>query len=79
MIVRLADEQDAPGLVELARQVEDWFAPAEAAAPGPEGGSRQVYRKTIADKHARQPESLARVVPVRLSQAGCGYDSGDTA
>jgi GNAT superfamily N-acetyltransferase len=24
------------------------FAPAEAAPPGPEGGSRQVYRKTIA-------------------------------
>jgi GNAT superfamily N-acetyltransferase len=24
------------------------FVPAEAAAPGPEGGSRQVYRKTIA-------------------------------
>jgi ribosomal protein S18 acetylase RimI-like enzyme len=23
------------------------FTPAEAAAPGPEGGSRQVYRKTI--------------------------------
>jgi GNAT superfamily N-acetyltransferase len=29
------------------------FAPAEAAAPGPEGGSRQVYRKAIAGKHAR--------------------------
>ena len=29
------------------------FAPAEAAAPSPEGGSRQVYRKAIADKHAR--------------------------
>jgi GNAT superfamily N-acetyltransferase len=29
------------------------FTPAEAVAPGPEGGSRQVYRKTIADKHAR--------------------------
>jgi ribosomal protein S18 acetylase RimI-like enzyme len=27
MIVRLADEQDAPGLVELARQVEEWFGP----------------------------------------------------
>ena len=23
------------------------FTPAEAAAPGPEGGSRQVYRKTV--------------------------------
>jgi GNAT superfamily N-acetyltransferase len=23
------------------------FAPAEAAAPGPEGGSRQVYRKSV--------------------------------
>jgi len=23
------------------------FVPAEAAAPGPEGGSRQVYRKTV--------------------------------
>jgi ribosomal protein S18 acetylase RimI-like enzyme len=23
------------------------FTPAEAAAPGPEGGSRQVYRKTM--------------------------------
>ena len=23
------------------------FSPAEAAAPGPEGGSRQVYRKTV--------------------------------
>jgi GNAT superfamily N-acetyltransferase len=29
------------------------FAPAEAAAPGPEGGSRQVYRKAIVGKHAR--------------------------
>lgn len=29
------------------------FFPAEAAAPGPEGGSRQVYRKAIAGKHAR--------------------------
>jgi hypothetical protein len=29
------------------------FTPAEAAAPRPEGGSRQVYRKTIAYKHAR--------------------------
>ena len=28
------------------------FAPAEAAAPGPDGGSRQVYRKAIAGKHA---------------------------
>lgn len=23
------------------------FTPAEAAAPGPEGGSRQIYRKTV--------------------------------
>lgn len=30
------------------------FTPAEAAAPRPEGGSRQVYRKIIAYKHARQ-------------------------
>ena len=29
------------------------FTPAEAAAPRPEGGSRQVYRKTIAYTHAR--------------------------
>ena len=33
MIVRLADEQDAPGLVELARQVEEWFGPM-AGDPG---------------------------------------------
>jgi hypothetical protein len=30
------------------------FTPAEAAAPRPEGGSRQAYRKTIAYTHARQ-------------------------
>jgi hypothetical protein len=29
------------------------FTPSEAAAPRPEGGSRQVYRKTIAYTHAR--------------------------
>jgi hypothetical protein len=29
------------------------FTPAEAAAPRPEGGSGQVYRKTIAHTHAR--------------------------
>ena len=33
MIVRLADEQDAPGLIELARKVEDWFGPM-AGDPG---------------------------------------------
>ena len=33
MIVRLADEQDAPGLVEPARQVEEWFGPM-AGDPG---------------------------------------------
>jgi GNAT superfamily N-acetyltransferase len=33
MIVRLADEQDAPALIELASQVEDWFGPM-AGDPG---------------------------------------------
>ena len=33
MIIRLADEQDAPGLIELASQVEDWFGPM-AGDPG---------------------------------------------
>jgi hypothetical protein len=33
MIVRLAREQDAPGLIELARQLEDWFG-AMAGDPG---------------------------------------------
>jgi GNAT superfamily N-acetyltransferase len=26
------------------------FSPAESAAPGPEGGSRQVYRKIVTDR-----------------------------
>jgi len=29
------------------------FVPAEAEAPGPEGGSRQIYRKAIAGMHTR--------------------------
>ncbi|MBB4892630.1 hypothetical protein FHS39_001641 [Streptomyces olivoverticillatus] len=40
MIVRLAQEQDVPGFLALAGQGEHW-----ATAPGPEGGSRQKYRR----------------------------------
>ncbi|SDJ43992.1 GNAT family N-acetyltransferase [Streptomyces indicus] len=42
---------DHPGAVESGARVfyeRLGFTPAEAAEPGPEGGSRQVYRKAIA-------------------------------
>lgn len=38
-------EGEPPAFVALAAQVG--FVPAEAADPGPEGGPRRVYRKTI--------------------------------
>ncbi|MFC8595955.1 hypothetical protein [Streptomyces atroolivaceus] len=46
MIVRLAQEQDLTGLLGPAAQVEDWFGPM-VEEPGPEGGSRQVYRRPV--------------------------------
>jgi len=42
---------DHPGAVAAGARVfyeRLGFAPAEAAVPGPEGGSRQVFRKTVA-------------------------------
>lgn len=42
---------DHPGAVESGARVfyeRLGFTPAEAADPGPEGGSRQVYRRTVA-------------------------------
>ena len=57
MIVRLADEQDAPGLIELARQVEDWFGPM-AGDPG--------FRVAL-DRHIGRATAL---VAVNAGQAG---------
>ncbi|MFJ4839118.1 GNAT family N-acetyltransferase [Streptomyces sp. NPDC088746] len=42
---------DHPGAVDSGARVfyeRLGFSPAEAAEPGPEGGSRQVYRRTVA-------------------------------
>jgi hypothetical protein len=57
MIVRLADEQDAPGLIELVRQVEDWFGPM-AGDPG--------FRAAL-DRHIGRGTAL---VAVNAGQAG---------
>ena len=57
MIVRLADEQDAPGLIELARQVEDWFGPM-AGDPG---------FRAVLDRHIGPGTAL---VAVDAGQAG---------
>lgn len=61
VFVRVAEEHDLSGFLGLAAQVEDWFGPmvedvafeslgftaGEAADPGPEGGSRQIYRLLV--------------------------------
>ncbi|MFV2175268.1 GNAT family N-acetyltransferase [Actinomadura sp. LOL_016] len=41
---------DHPGATESGARIfyeRSGFTPAQAADPGPEGGSRQVYRKTV--------------------------------
>jgi GNAT superfamily N-acetyltransferase len=57
MIVRLAGEQDAPGLTELASQVEDWFGPM-AGDPG---------FRVVPDRHIGRGTAL---VAVDAGQAG---------
>ena len=57
MIVRLAGEQDAPGLIELASQVEDWFGPM-AGDPG---------FRAVLDRHIGRGTAL---VAVDAGQAG---------
>jgi ribosomal protein S18 acetylase RimI-like enzyme len=57
MIVRLASEQDVPGLLDLARQVEPWFGPM-ADDPG--------FRAVLA-RHIRRGTAL---VAVAAGQAG---------
>jgi GNAT superfamily N-acetyltransferase len=57
MIVRLAGEQDAPGLIELASQVEDWFGPM-AGDPG---------FRVVLDRHIGRGTAL---VAMDAGQAG---------
>lgn len=57
MIVRLALKQDAPGLIDLARQVEDWFGPM-AGDPG---------FRAVLDRHIGRGTAL---VAVDAGQAG---------
>ena len=59
-------------------------APAEAVADGAlamEDGLWQLTARPSVSTSLAEPAtgSIARMVPVRSSQAGCGYDSGDTA
>jgi GNAT superfamily N-acetyltransferase len=51
MIVRLAGEQDRPGFLDLARQVEHWFGPM-AEDPG--------FRAAL-DRHIRRATALVAV------------------
>ena len=60
MIVRLADEQDAPGVIELASQVEDWFGPM-AGDPG---------FRAVLDRHIGRGTALVAVDAGQASLLG---------
>lgn len=60
MIVRLAREQDAPGFVELAAQVEHWFGPM-VNDPG--------FHAAI-DKHIRRATALVAVASTSTDLLG---------
>ena len=53
MIVRLASEQDTPGFIVLAGQVEHWFGPM-ADDPG---------FRAVTDQHIRRATALVAVTP----------------
>jgi len=57
VIVRLAGEQDRPGFLDLAGQVEQWFGPM-ADDPG--------FRATV-DRHIRRATALVAIPRLQLA------------